>query len=74
VTNTQSETSKVMAAPLSVLTSYTPKSILVQEKSEETKKSPAEIDGRSALAKGPSVVASKNGSKLGLWAQDIKGQ
>jgi hypothetical protein len=74
VTNTQTETSKVMAAPLSVLTSYTPKSILAQEKSEETKKSPAEIDGRSALAKGPAPVTPVKSSKLGLWAQDIKGQ
>ena len=72
ITETQTETSKAQAAPLSVLASYMPKSILAAKTGstgEAAPKSVAEVDGRSTLAK--SMPAGARPKTLGLRVQDL---
>ncbi len=73
LTNTAIADSKAAATPMSILTSFTPKSILSRSKDVvETQKSSAEIDGRSGLAK--QAPAGANKKRLGVFAQDVKEQ
>lgn len=73
LTDTQVADSKAAATPMSILASFTPKSILARPKDVvETQKSSAEIDGRSGLAKQAPAGAQKK--RLGVYAENVKEQ